>query len=579
MVAMLSTSYGKSAAQYVQNLQRLRAERGTLDAHWQEIADLMAPNEADFTVTRSMGEKRAQKIYDSTPGTAGANLASGLYGLISSPANDWFELKHQDDEINDIDEVRDWLSDVARRMRNQLASNGGRFYSKIFPLYKSLVYMGTGVFWMEEVPGKREIFYACRSLAESYIVENAYEQVDTVYRVWKWTGRQAIDYFEPRGYQLPEAIIKAAEKEPERTFEFLHVTEPNQAYKRGQLGRDGKRYASVWISIEGPRLLGQGGFARFNYQVPRWSPASVGPYGNSPAMLALPDVKMLNALAKVNLIGMQQVVAPPILAMDETASGFSANPGDLIYNGLDEVGNPRYKPMFSGARPDVGIEFEEKRRDAIREAFHHSLMLMVAKPGATATEVLAMQDEKLRLMGPHLGRIQAEFLDPMLDWVFATMLDRGAFPPIPEALLENPSINIDYVSPLARAQKTGEGAALIRAVDALAPLKETHPEIYDNIDADQFSRSIWDAFGANPKVLRDPKMVAQMREQRGQQQDMQSMLASAMPISGAIKNLAQAGGMMQQGGAQGGAPGGAPGGGMAQGGAAIVDRRDAGAAA
>lgn len=526
------------ADKLLQRADRLKSKRANLDSLWQDIAEIMAPLRADFTVKRMPGEKRMQKVFDGTGIIAGNNLAAGLYGSISSPSNDWFELEHEDSALNEDQEVKTWLADAADRMRKVFNGNGGRFYAKLIPQYRDLVFFGTSVFYAEKVPGRASLFFSNRHLAECYLDQNAYEEVDTVFRRFKVSGRQAEQLFPD---SLPARISDMNAKDPDHEWDFVHAVLPNEDYRPGLLGPRGKRFASIWICCESREIVREAGYSRFPFMTPRWSMPSAGVYGDSQAQLVLPDQQMLNALRKVNLVGLQKVVAPTILAADEEAMrGFNQDPNGIVYGGLDEMGNARYKPLVSGARIDIGAEYEKQIQDAIREGFMWSLLLMVSRPGATATEVLAQQDEKLRLMGPNLGMVQSELLDPTIDWTFATMLEEGAFPPLPQKLLDYPVINVNYVSPLARAQKVGEGAALVRALDALGPLGQIKQQVYDNVDEDDYAREVFDAFGAKPKVLRDPKAVAAIRQQTAQKEDIANMTNSAMPVSGAVKNMAQA---------------------------------------
>src|SRR5690606_17217988 len=109
------------------------------------------------------------------------------------------------------------------------------------------------------------------------------------------------------------SIRRALEKEPDRRFTFLHAVMP-----RGELGIGRKKmaemaFASFYVDVEHGQLLSDNGYHEFPYQVPRWSTGSRGIYGDSPAMLALPDVKMLNAMSKTAIIAAQKSVDPPLL--------------------------------------------------------------------------------------------------------------------------------------------------------------------------------------------------------------------------------------------------------------------------
>lgn len=490
----------------IRRQESLASERANLDHLWQEIAELIQPMRADFTHFRQPGEKRSQKIFDGTAGQAAENLAAGLWGLITNAANDWFTLRADLPEEEEAQETKLWLDEVTRRMRASFAGSGQRFYARVMELYADLVTFGTGVFYVEEEAETGRIHYSCRHLSECFIAENARDDVDTVFRRFQFTARQAVARW---GDACHPAIQRALEKEPDRRFTFLHAVLPQE--ETGNRRPTDKAFASFYVDVENGLMLSTGGYHEFPYQVPRWSTASRGLYGDSPAMLALPDVKMLNAMSKTTIIAAQKAVDPPLLAIDEIAvRGLRTHPGGIIYGGLDENGHRRYEPLQSGGNVGLGLELEEQRREAVRQAFYFSLLLMVQQPNQTATEVLARQEEKLRLMGPHLGRIQAEFLDPLIRRQFGIMR-RGNLLPKPPEQLQRHGIRIDYVSPLARAQKAGEGAAIVRALEALAPIGAVRPEIYDNIDADAAARALIQSFGAPNILLRTKAAVAEQR--------------------------------------------------------------------
>ena len=534
-------------AEIVKRQEALAAARGTWEAHWQEIADLMAPMRNDIVAKRSAGEKRQQKIFDGTALLAADNLAAGLWGMVTNSANDWFALRAGDEAANEDYEVKAWLAFATQRMRDVFAMNGQRFYSRVLDLYADLVVFGTGIFYVEERVG-RGILFQTRPLSECYIAESEAGEIDTIIRKFSLTARQA---FQRWGEKAGKKIAECAEKRPDETHAFLHAVMPRAEARWGRLDAENMPFASLYIEPGEMLLLDEGGYREFPYMVPRWSTKSRGLYGDSPAMLALADTKMLNVMEKTNLIGAQKRVDPPILAPDEkTARGVRTHPGAIIYGGMNAQGQQMYAPLHAQADVALGAELAEQRRNAIREAFYHSLMMMVQQPGQTATEILARQEEKLRLMGPHLGRLQSEFLDPLIDRVFAIMLRANQFGPaetIPEALAQS-DLKVEYVSPLAKAQKASEGGAIIRALDAMAPLGQMRPEIWDNLAADKTARKIAESFGVPADLMADPEAVQEAREARAQQQNAMAAAQAAKPVAGAMKDMAAAQHIVEQGG-------------------------------
>ena len=537
------------ARQLLRRHERLKSERSVWETHWQTLAELVRPLRAEFNTTRTPGETRADRIYDGTAPLASENLAAGLWGMVTNAANQWFALKTEDEDLNDFDPVRDWLDDVTRRMRSLFAGRGGQFYTRVFELYHDLGVFGTAVFYSEEDPATGQVHFSARPLSECFVAEDDRGRIDTVFRAFTLTARQAAQMFGRDA--CGEKVAKALDKEPDRRWPYLHAVLPNEAWTPGRLGADGKPVLSVYISVEDRNVCRRGGFDEFPFQVPRWATASGEVYGRAPAMLALPDVKMVNAMSRETIVAAQKATNPPLLMHDDgVRTALRNRPGGVTYGAITPEGRPLVQPLISGARPDVGLEMQEQRRAAIRDAFYFSLMQLVGAPNMTATEVLQRQEEKLRLMGPHLGRLQGEFLDPLIDRVFAVMLRQsepawrngldGVLPLPPEALV-GADIRVEYVSPLAKAQMAADGQAIIRTVESLMPLAQFDPGVLDNLDADAAARALANAWGAPAKIVRDPREVAQIRQQRQAAQTIEQGAHLGEQTAGIVEKVARAG--------------------------------------
>lgn len=508
----------QNALEIIRRQERFAADRAPFEHEWREIAEIVAPLRAGFEMMPD-ATRRRPNLFDGTAGIAAENLAAGLWGAITSSASSWFALRHVEDALNEDAEAKVWLEAATRVLRDAFAASGMRFYARAVDLYADLVSFGTGVFYVDDADADGRLFFTCRHLAECFIAEDERERVDTVHRRFEWTARQAARRW---GRALPPRLKTAAEKEPDRRFTFIHAVMPREDYDPRRRDRSGMAFASVYVDVESATVLSEGGYAEFPYQVPRWSTRSRRVYGDSPAMLALADAKMLNAMAKTTIVAAQKAADPPLLAPDEAAlRGVRVTPGGIIYGGVSADGRPLYQPLTSGAAINLGIELEERRRQAIRDAFYASLLLMVPQSGRTATEVLARQEEKLTLLAPHLGRIQSEFLDPLIDRCFRALARAGRFPPMPRVLARLPILKVEYVSPLVRAQRASEGAAVTRTLEAIAPLAATDQSVLDNFDADQLARMLAEAFGLPSRALRSAKDVTAMREERA---------AAAMPM-------------------------------------------------
>ena len=85
-------------------------------------------------------------------------------------------------------------------------------------------------------------------------------------------------------------------------------------------------------------------------------------------MTALPDVKMLNKMSEVTIRAAQKQIDPPLMVPDD---GFimpiRTTPGSLNFYRAGT--RDRMEPLNIGANNPLGLNMEEQRRNAIRQAF------------------------------------------------------------------------------------------------------------------------------------------------------------------------------------------------------------------
>lgn len=506
----------------------LQSQRSNWESHWQELADYMLPRKADITKKRTEGDKRTELIFDGTAIHAVELLASSLHGMLTSPSTPWFALQFRDRDLQRDDLANEWL--LACQDQLYKAFNRSNFQQEIHELYYDLVVFGTGAMYCEEDPtvGVR---FSCRHIAEICISEDAEGRVDTVFRKFKMTARAAMMRFGEA--DVPMAILKDAQSDPFKEHEIIHVVMPREGAK-GRLARQ-KPFASIYYHAATKALLSESGFDEFPFQVPRFVKDSVSTYGRSPAMTALPDVKMLNKMSEVTIRAAQKQIDPPLMVPDD---GFilpiRTTPGSLNFYRAGT--RDRMEPLNVGANNALGLNMEEQRRNAIRQAFYVDQLLLSTGPAMTATEVLQRNEEKMRLLGPVLGRLQAELLQPLIDRVFNLLLRARALPPAPDEL-QGRTIDIEYVSPLAKAQKLTDLQSVMRGMELMLQVSQFAP-VTDYLDADGLVRYIAETTGIPATVLRSDEQVADLRRQAAEAQVQQTQMQQAMQVAEAGGQIA-----------------------------------------
>ena len=517
-------------------LDRLGQERGTWEVNWQEILDYVMPRKADVVTLRTRGEKRTEVLFDSTAITANNLLAASLQGTLTSPSLPWFSIKLRDEELNEDRDVQLWLEDTARRMYDTF--NETNFNTEVHEMYLDLCSIGTAALFVEEGSKGFDtdgIHFNCLHIAEYYIQESIDGKVDTLYRKYKLTARQAVQEF---GFDnVGEKIQTASKERPDHKFNFIHAVEPTADYERST-GKSATKlkFHSCHVCEEDKMVVRTGGYNEFPYLVPRWSKATGEIFGRSPSFNALPDIKTLNKAVEIGLKAWAKAIDPPLLVQDDGVIGRVR----MTPAGITVIRNDgAVKPLQIGTNWQITDLKENQLRTAIRQAYYSDQLQLQEGPQMTATEVQVRYELMQRLLGPTLGRFQSEFLNPLIERVFGIMYRAGALMQEPD-IIKGTKIDIEYLGPLARSQRMEESVAIERLYSLAMNIAQIDPAIMDNIDHDEAVRLRGKLLGVPKTVLRGKDDVDNMRTMRAEQAQMAQMAQEQQALGKAQKDQAQA---------------------------------------
>ena len=308
-----------------------------------------------------------------------------------------------------------------------------------------------------------------------------------------------------------------------------------------------------WIEGSGPNeWLYVGGFEEFPVPTGRYMTNANNPYGYGPGWYAIGDAKMLQVMKRDYLTAVELSVKPPLTATaDVMAEGINLIPG-----GVTKVPGPNsaVQQLFQ-----VGLDMphlaEEiiRTEDAIKRAYSADLFLMldsITTGQMTAREIVERQQEKLQQLGPVVERLQEEYLTPILERTY-NILDRGGiFPPIPPdiaPLVAQQDVKIEYISPLAQAQKMSGLVNIEQAISFVMQMAQVWPDAIKMVDPMGAVARYMDMLGAPAKMRRPEEEVQQMIQaeqqamQQAQQEQQAMQMAQALPgITQAAKNATEA---------------------------------------
>lgn len=529
------------AAELIRDYESLSSDRGILEGHWQEIAERMYPaysknfqNKGHYNV---QGQKKTEQMFDSTAAIALGRFASIVDSLLTPRNSLWHKMMASDPTLAKNRDVKLWFEEVTRLLFRYRYAPKANFASQNQQNYESLGAFGSGCVFVDSLPegGTR---YRAIHLGEIYFRENHQGIVDSAYRYFPMTARQA---YQKWGNKIPAAIMNKLKSNPEAKSLYLHSVQPKSDYDPERLDHKGMPLESCYVSIEGKTLIDEGGYNVFPYAISRYKQGPGETYGRSPAMDALPAIKTLNEEKKTVLKQGHRAVDPVLLAHDDgIVDTFSMKPGALNAGGVTADGRPLVMTLPVG-NIAIGKDLMDDERAVINDAFLVTLFQVLTEtPAMTATEVLERTREKGILLAPTLGRQQSEYLGPMIEIETDTLARQGLLPPMPQILKEAQGhYEVVYDSPLSRAARAEEASGAMRTVEtAIEVFNVTQDRsVLDVFDFDTMLPEIAEINGMPERWKNDPAKIAAIREQRAAAQQQQAEVEAA-PGAAAMMNAA-----------------------------------------
>lgn len=528
------------AEEAIREQEQMAGDRGVWEEHWREIAERVLPREDWFQASnKTPGEKRTEKVFDATAGLALERFAAAMESMLTPRTMKWHKLTVQDTELAGNQAVQAYLDEVTNILFQVRYSPRSNFASQVHENYMSLGAFGTGALFVDDIVGFG-LRYKSVHLSEIFFSENHVGMVDKVHRKFEMTARQAAERWGVD--KLADKIKSSLEKFPEQKYEFIHCVKPNEDRETRRKDYRGMKYISYYICLTSRMIMSEGGYNTFPYAVSRYVTAPKEIYGRSPAMTVLPDIKMINEMSKTVIRAAHKIVDPPLLLQEDgVLQAFNTRPGALNYGGVDDQGRQVVQALQSNARVDIGMDMMEQRRKVINDAFLITLFqILVDAPSMTATEAMLRAQEKGALLAPTMGRQQSEMLGPLIERELDILARSGVLPPMPKALVDRGGdVDIQYVSPLNRSQRAEEGVAILRTLEAIAPIAQLDPSVMMRFNPDAIVKELAEINGVPAKILRSDEEIAEMRQQQAQQAEAQALLKAAPIAAQSAKTLAE----------------------------------------
>ena len=532
---------------HIQRLGSLRTDRSNWDVQWEEAAARVMPAHVNSFTGRGMqvgggGQKNTELQFDASTSFAAQRFASVIESLVTPQGSIWHLLKVLDKTLKRNRQVRAFFDDLSEALYNYRYRPTANFVGNSQQAYLGLGVYGNGVLYVDKPEDGKGLRYRNMHLGETYLAENHAGVVDTVYRCYRLTARQIVQKW---GNAAPEDVREKAKnaQQAEQTSEILHCVYPRKDYDPERLDGKGRPFASVYIHVETKTVMEEDGYFTFPYAIARYTQAPGETYGRGPAQWVLPAIKTLNEQKKTVLKQGHREVDPVLLAYDDgKLANASLKAGRMVAGGMSKDGRPLIGRL-PGGNLAVGDKMMDMEKSLINDAFLLNLFqILLETPQMTATEVLERAREKGMLLAPTAGRIQAEFLGPMIEREIDLLARQGLMPRMPQILIDaSVEYKIEYDNPMSRMARSEKAAGFLRALGQAAEYTKMtgDPEPLDHFDFDAAMPELLDIHGAPIAWTRSIEKIAERRAGRAEQAEQQQMVEAAPAMAALAKTAPQ----------------------------------------
>lgn len=499
--------------------EQAKASRSSFDTHWQTLHDYFYVEGDDSNRSSYPGNELCfDSLYDTLSLNTADVLAAGLTNYLTPPTTKWFGLTTKNPALMQSKNVKQWLQDTEDELYHIL--NNSNFYNQITPFYKSSGVYGTAVMLEEEDVEDGVRFYGV-PLKQTCIVEDARGRVREFYIQFDYTAVEAVDRFglENVSEKVKEEFIKG-ERNSDKKHKYLLVIKPRNERDPYKQDKANMPIAAIWVDAEDKKIVKESGYMTMPAFAHRFYKRIDTPWGYSPAMKALADVRWLNAASKTLLRGAMKASDPAIalpsnsfilpLDFNSRALNFYKK-GSLSRDDIFEIGN--------GGNPNINMEFVMYKAQAVKSLMFTDVFLAFEglTKQMTVPEVMQRVTEKMTLLGPAVGRFQSDVLNNIVERTLGIAMKLNMLPPVPDEMIEDPRYEIEYKSALALAQKNTSMTALRTALSMAGEISQFNPSVLDKIDADKVVDVTWGILGADVSVLRSSEEVEEIRDARAEE--------------------------------------------------------------
>ena len=433
------TAPGKNWTEIYEYLTRrlnaLREWRYTWWANWSELAEFLLPRLYHWVITANTydkGVRKNQRIIDSTAIFSIRTCAAGMWSGLTPSTRPWFKMGIGIDGMDLAKESKEWLENAERIIYFVIGQSN--FYSTMHQLFQNVTTFGTSPMIIYEdsqnlircyLPCAGEYFLACGSTFSC----------ESFYREFVLTIAQIVEMFTLEN--CPEVVRnKWRDKQTEIEMVVCHAIEPN--FCLGSTGgKDNIRVVPgsfpfrelYWLKGQYTEAeLSRRGFHEIPFVVARWYTVSNNPYGESPGMDVIGDVKQLQQETLRKAEFLEKGVRPPMTADVQLKNEPSSiQPGHITYVTTDGT-KKKFEPAFEVSPAWMGPITEDIKeiQGRIEKCFFVDLFMAITNMQGVQPrnelELTKRDLERLQGLGPVIELFETEVAAPAIKRILGILM-------------------------------------------------------------------------------------------------------------------------------------------------------------
>lgn len=513
-----------SPGKICKNFQNLKSSRSDFDSFFQVLHNYFYVESENVTVKKNKGSE-INVLLDSTSLDVGDVLASGLANYLTPEASKWLYLEHSNPALREIKEVKQWFQDVTDEVLLTLSRSN--FYNQMPIFYKASGVYGTAGLFCEKDFEDGVRFYNI-PIGKLYLTEDARERPFEFYLKFEFSAEQALSRFGDKcSDEIKECYFQG--RNEDKKFTFICYFAKRLERDPDKIDKMNMPIRMVWVEEKTQKKMTESGFNSMPCVVHRFYKKPAIVYGYSPAMKALPYVRLVNTMTDTILRASMKISDPAIAVPDDMFLGApNFNPRQINYYQRGKL-SPKDDifPVGNFGNLSIGLQELEYYQNQIKRIMFYDTFQAFSDitKQMTVPEVMERVSEKMTLLGPAVGRYMNDVLQPLIEKVVQILFEANMLPPLPDIMLENPNYEVRFVGRLVQTQRQSELNNIVNALSISGQIAAMNPEALDKIDTDKTIDKIFDISSAST-LLNSDSEVQQIRQARAQAMQAQQAMTA-----------------------------------------------------